>query len=343
MPLRVVKRKNRQGALTISGTVRLPDGRQIRIQRRAASDNLALAREEAAAVEASLLREAWHGPRKGTRSFASAVLAYFEAEPRSDSTKARYNRVLRALGDVSLSEIGQDTVTELRWKLMRPGCSPGTITREIINPLRAVTRLAVERGWCEPVKFTVPKERSGRTLYLLPAEAERLISHAAPHLNPLVTFLICTGARSSEALELEWRDIDLVGGRVILWRTKGGQRRNAVLPGRAVVTLSTLNHRSGLVFRTASGEPYADHRRRSGGQFKTAFRGAVKRGGLDPAITAHVCRHTWASWHYALHRDPLRLKQEGGWSDLKLVERYAHLLPVGLEAEICAFLSVTKL
>jgi integrase len=62
----------------------------------------------------------------------------------------------------------------------------------------------------------------------------------------------------------------------------------------------------------------------------------MKRAKLS-GITPHDLRHSWASWHYALHRDLLALKIEGGWSSVALVERYAHLMPTGLEAEIRAF------
>ena len=121
---------------TISGVVA-----GVRVRRRAQSNDAKLARKEAALLEADILNNAWHGERRGARSFSEAVLAYFDAEPRSDATKARYNRVLRALGDAKLSDISQDTVTALRRKLLRPDHKPATVTREIINPLRAVMRL----------------------------------------------------------------------------------------------------------------------------------------------------------------------------------------------------------
>ena len=59
---------------------------------------------------------------------------------------------------------------------------------------------------------------------------------------------------------------------------------------------------------------------------------------LDPELTPHDLRHTWASWHYALNRDLLALKIEGGWSSVALVERYAHLLPAVQEPAIRQFL-----
>ena len=58
---------------------------------------------------------------------------------------------------------------------------------------------------------------------------------------------------------------------------------------------------------------------------------------LDPQLTPHDLRHTWASWHYAVYRDLLKLNVDGGWSSVLLVERYAHLLPAGQEAAIPRF------
>ena len=153
----------------------------------------------------------------------------------------------------------------------------------------------------------------------------------------------------SEALELEWRDVDLTGARAILWRTKGGRRRNATLPPAVIAALAVLPDRDGPVFRWETtrpiarrqGEPkrtraYADRGRQGGGQIKTAWRSTLKRAGLDPSFTPHDLRHSWASYHYALHRDLLRLKVDGGWSTVSLVERYAHLMPQGHEDGIRA-------
>jgi integrase len=206
-------------------------------------------------------------------------------------------------------------------------------------PMRAVLRYAHQLGWCDAPHITAPRDRPGRTLFLLPDQAERLIAAAAIHLRPMETFLLGIGARMSEAIELEWRDVDLVGARAIFWRTKGGKRRNAQLPPRVVAALANLPHREGPVFLGPRGRPYADRERRYGGHIKTGFANALRRAGLDPEFTPYDLRHTWASWHYALHKDLLRLKAEGGWSSVALVERYAHLMPAGQEEAIRRFLS----
>jgi integrase len=243
--LRVIARANRGGALTITGTVA---GQRIR--RRAQSDDPRLAREEAAALEAELLRTQWHGQRRGTRPFAAAVTSYVEAAPRSEADRLRLNRILVAIGNPSLGEIDQDTLSRLRTALLRPTAGPATFRREIPTPVRAVLNYAHERGWCDAPVFVAPKESQGRTLYLLPAEAERLIA-AAPHLRVLLLLLLGTGARMGEALRLEWRDVDLACGRAILWKTKNGRRRDVTLPPRLVAALAALPYRDGPVIRWA--------------------------------------------------------------------------------------------
>jgi integrase len=326
-------RPRRSGGFTITGTVA---GQRVR--RRAQSADAKLAREEAAMLEATLLRTAWHGQRRGVRSFAAAVQSYLDAAPRSANHSHRISRLARALGDVSLAAIDQQTVVDLKRRMLRPDAAAGTYVREIIMPLRAILRHAERLGWCSVPHFAVPREPQGRTLYLLPGEVECLIAAAGPHLRPLLTFLVGTGARMAEALELEWRDVDLTGARAIFWRTKGGKRRNARLPPCVVATLTDLPSRTGKVFRWR-GRAYADRERRYGGQIKTGWRGALTRAGLSGEFTPHTLRHTWASWHYALHRDLLLLRTEGGWSSVALVERYAHLLPADELPAIRRFLS----
>lgn len=332
--LHVVRRRD-TGTLYIEGFI---GGRRFR--RRAQSNDRALAEEEAALIEAEVLRTRWHGERRGARSFAEAVLSYTEAAPRSPAMLVHLHKMLRVIGNETLASISQETVTKLRRVMLRPDPSPATVTRHVIVPLRAVMNHAHTLDWCDVPHFVVPKQPQGRTRYLLPAEAERLIEHAAPHLKPLLTFLLCTGVRMSEALELEWRDVDLAGGRAILWRTKNGRRRVGGLPSRAVVALAGRGNGE-RVFATAHGAPYADRARQGGGQIKTGWKAALRRAGLDPELTPHDLRHTWASWHYALHHDVLALKEAGGWSSVTLVERYAHLLPSGQEAAIRAFWGLT--
>lgn len=329
MPLKIIRRKDRAGVLTIQGRVA-----GLRIRRRAQSNSVALAREEAAAIEAEILRSAWHGARPGTRTLAEAIVSYLEAQPRTEATKWRLRRIRDTIGDVPLGTIDQDTATRLKHEMLRPSAGPAAYTREVIVPLRALLLHAHKRGWCGAPQFIVPRQPEGRTMFLCPDEVERLFEASAAHIRPLLIFLVGTGARMSEALKLEWRDVDLASGRVIFWRTKNGKRRVCQVPLRGLVSLAGLPHREGTVFRRNDGAPYTNAEWPSGGQIKTAWRGAIRRAGINPDLTPHDLRHTWATWHYAVHKDLLALRDAGGWSKVELVERYAHLMPAGYEDQI---------
>ena len=327
-----IERRPDTGAITIIGTVA---GQRVR--KRASSDNPKLAQEEAAALETELLRTQWHGPRRGTRPFAEAVTSYLETLPRTDSTKARLNRILIAAGDVKLAAVNQQLANRIARRMLSPDASPATLKRGVITPLRAILNHAYKQGWCDPPRFEVPRDGEGRTVYLLPHEASALLAGAGPSMRVLIQLILGCGPRMSEALELDWRDVDLQGARAMFWRTKGGKPRRAVLPPGLVATLANLSYREGRVIRRPDGRPYADRERQGGGQMKTAWRATKARAGIDPELHQHDLRHTWASWHYALYRDPLKLKLEGGWGSLDQVERYVHLLPEGHEEAIRAF------
>lgn len=357
MPLTIRRRQDRAGVLTICGTVTFPDGSGVRVRQRAQSNEPGLAREEASALEARLLRDAWHGRRRGAlHTLGQAVDSYLDAGERSPGTEAFLHRLLRAIGDRPLAAIDQVVVDSARAAMFPASAgntSPATQLRNLVTPLRAVLNHAWRRNWCDKPTIEVPKQRgAGRTRTLTPAEAERLVAAAAPHLRPLILFLIGTGARFAEAIELDWRDVDLAGARVIFWQTKEGGRRVATLPPRVVAALAALpaglaGAPEGPVFRRklrragAEALPYADKGRESGGQIKSGWKGALRRSGLAasvPGLTPHDLRHTYASWHYARHKDLLKLKADGGWASVALVERYAHLLPEGHAAAIAGFL-----
>lgn len=343
MPLRITRRRD-TGALVIVGSYK---GRRIRES--AGTDDPKLAREVAALREAELIRGVLLGERATKVSFAQAAEAYLCAEPRRQRTKDNIARLLRQLRDQPVAGIGQVTADMLRQKMLAPDAKPGTVVRSVIGPLSAVLNFAAARKWCDVPQFAIPKQDHGRTLWLRPAEFTALHAAAADHLRPLLTFLVCTGARLSEALELDWRQVDLAHARAEFIRTKNGKPRLADLPPAALLALANLpapanGPRIGHVFLRPVAErrdpehvlphaprmaAYIENDRYQGGQIRRGWSGALRRAGLA-GFTPHDLRHTWATWHYAVHRDPLALRDAGGWSSLTQVERYAHLAPPGL-------------
>jgi integrase len=49
----------------------------------------------------------------------------------------------------------------------------------------------------------------------------------------------------------------------------------------------------------------------------------LRRAGIKD-FRVHDCRHTFATWHYAVHHDLIALQRLGGWRTLGMVSRYAH-------------------
>lgn len=325
----------------IEGTI----GR-VRIRESTGTSDERLASECLVVREAAAHRVAFHGapPSRRRITFAAAVISYLETEPRSASTRARVVRLLDHFGaSVTCDAIGQEQLDEACRALLSPGAKPATRLREVLTPARAILTHAARRGWCQAPMLERIAVSPARTSWLTPAEVDALIEHAAPHLKPLLTFLAGAGARLSEALHLDWTDVDLQHARATLRRTKNGRDRVVDLCPRVVAAMAGLKSgprivpaqfsRDGRVFRTNHGKPYAEKRVQGGGQIKTGWRDACEAAGLV-GVSPHTLRHSFATWHYAMHRDPFALRTEGGWQSASQVERYAKLAPEGMAPEM---------
>lgn len=363
MPLKLSRREG-TGLWQITGTVA---GQRVRES--SGTADRAIAEEIRAKREADLHRAAIYGPAV-VKTWGEAVLRYDEVKAPAPGQAAFLARITRYFGPrLLLKDIHQDLVDKAVKALCASDAAPATKLRNVIGPIRAVLTVAAARGWCTPPTLEVPKGATGekRTRWLRPDEFHRLHEACGSHLRPLVTFLICTGPRLGEALRLDWADVDLEHGRAVLRGVKdnASDERDRILelPPAAVVALANIAYpgrdeegkrtwsteRNGRVFRTHEGGDYPDSDD-GGGQIRTAWSTACRNAGFPGTwkgragnrwwtpldVTPHVLRHTWASWRYAYHRDLLRLKYEGDWSSVSLVERYAKLVPAGLLPGICA-------
>lgn len=122
------------------------------------------------------------------------------------------------------------------------------------------------------------------------------------------------------------------------------------LPPAAVVALAGVQGREGHVFRStrkrspdgrqadARGLPYwgaAEGDEGGAGQLRKPWARMCQQASIT-GITSHGPRHTFATWHWALHRDLFALPRAGGWSKAETLERYEHALPEGHQADIRA-------
>lgn len=209
---------------------------------------------------------------------------------------------------------------------------PATVNRHLVH-LRAALRHAGRALGAEVPAIDwrahLRREPPGRDRWLSPAELDRLLAAAAPHLKPLILMAVWTGLRRAELARLDWRHVDLREGlaRVV---QKGGRRRLVYLPQAAVVLLAGLPgpKREGLVFKrpklsrlgrrivTAKGRDYHTW------SWETAWRGALRRSGLTD-LRWHDLRHTHATLARQAGAD-LKLLAESLGVTLTTAARYAH-------------------
>ena len=161
-----------------------------------------------------------------------------------------------------------------------------------------------------------PKER---VRFLTKEQAESLILELPPHLSAMVKFSLATGLRESNVTGLQWSQIDMP--RKTAWidakNAKSGKSISVPLNDDAMLVLRNQlgNHRIHVF--TYKGNSIA----KAGA---TAWDKALKRAGIED-FRWHDLRHTWASWHIQSGTPINVLKELGGWSDLDVVLRYAHL------------------
>lgn len=256
-------------------------------------------------------------------SFAEAMTAYLD-----NGRDSRFlDRILEHFQEMRLGAIDNAAMSRAA-NAIYPGRAPATIRRQLYVPINAII------NFMKDDKLRAPKGGGQRTIFMLPEEVEKLIQAAltqpSPYLAPLITFLIGQGARMGETLAMKGIDVNLDARYAILRDTKNGHERTITLIPRVVAALSLLPtiREDGPVFRRFDGKQFKERKGR-GGQIRNPFAYAVERAGLTSEVTPHICRHTWATWHYAVNKDPLILKKEGGWLSNEY-QRYVKAAPPGL-------------
>lgn len=218
-------------------------------------------------------------------------------------------------------EIGDDT--DLRTIEAAPAFiadKSESTRRRYINTLSAICRLSGH----DP-KIKRPPTKQGRIRWLTKAEWTNLrasLLSIAPHLVPIAELGVTTGLRMSNILGLEWSQLDLK--RALIWihadQAKGNKPISVPLSKDALRVLK----RQQKVKHDKFVFPYYDDGSPISRVSNHGWKSACRAAGLED-ITFHCLRHTWASWHIQSNTPIEVLQRLGGWSDLTMVMRYAHL------------------
>lgn len=271
----------------LAGTVR-----GVRLRESTRTGDKRLADQIRQKVERELWDRYIHGERATVR-FWEAAESYLTTQQRAPSTCATVAKLLRHFGpETRLVDINQLAVDHAYTALLSPAAAGSTKLRVVLTPLKAIMEHAAVRGWCNRPAFETPKVAKGKTTFLRPAEARALLEAADEHIRPLLVFLLGTGCRMSEALDLKWDRVDLHGARAVVWQ-KQQNERHVDLPPVVVAALTALPNREGHVFRPpkrrgqlVANERWWDSGRAGGGQIKRRWSEACLKAGL-PASGAN--------------------------------------------------------
>ncbi len=176
----------------------------------------------------------------------------------------------------------------------------------------------------KPGEVSKLKEPEGRVRYLTAEEEQALLDACtSPQLRAVILLGIHAGLRiPSEALSLTWDGVDLKRRTLTVVGTHSKTSKTRTVPINSALWQALQSLRM-----DRNGGPIFVSQGRALRSIRTAFDTARKKAGLGEDVTPHVMRHTFAS-RLVMEGVDLRTVQElGGWSDLKMVQRYSHVDP----------------
>jgi len=171
------------------------------------------------------------------------------------------------------------------------------------------------------IKFDMPKLSKKRLPVLTVEQLKQVLSVCNKRDKALVMFMVDSGLRRAEVCALNWRDVDMTSGLVIVRMGKGKKDRASAIGAKTRRALlayrRTLADRDSVLFQTETGTRF------SGNGLMMLFRRLSKKSGIY--VTAHSLRRTFTILALRAGMSPLHLQNLGGWTSLDMVEHYAQM------------------
>lgn len=267
-----------------------------------------IASQIAAKAETREWKSSIHGP-ESVLTFAQAALHY-----RAAGRPTRFMEKIEDFWkDTLVKDINSGQVQHSA-RVLYPKAAPSTRNRQVIVPTQAIINHAADSELCPRIrvkKFKVEvKEKRPTTL----AWVKAFMAASSPHLGALALFMFLTGARISEALAVEWDDIDFTTSTVLIRKSKISIERRAHLPTILVAALANISK--------VKNRPVFWYTDRS--NIVRVWRRACKRAGIA-VLSPHSCRHGFATAMLHAKVDPVTVAKRGGWLSVRHVfETYGH-------------------
>jgi len=216
----------------------------------------------------------------------------FERALRPQTIKAYMGDIVRLQQFIGAKDVTEITLQDLRAHMRdmaQAGLSTETIRRRI-HSLNTFYKWLMLEGIVNEqtsAKLQLPKRRRKQPVWLSDAEIKRFVNTPSP-LSIAWKLMAWFGLRRSEVLTLDWRDVRLTEGIIIIRKSKGDDRvlpiPNAFKPDIAEEWIERGMPTDGLVTGITKST------------LARAFTKHLKKCGLeDRNITPHTIRHSFAS------------------------------------------------
>jgi integrase len=338
-----VRRRKGSKNWQIRGTVTIAGGGTVYVEESTGTADKRAAGLIASRRELELVAGGITGGGQGL-SFLEGSVSYLatlgDGKDRATAEQKRIiGKFLAHFKTDTLAGIGQQKIEEAALKLW-PGSKPDTV-RRYVGAFQALANHCEARGQSEspadaPFRGyrapAIDKRKwpagKGRDRWLTTEEAARFVEHAGDDLKAFFTFMLYTGARLSDGLTLEWRNVNLTHSLCTFRDDKNGDDRQCHLPEPAFMALANLRREDepGRVFFM-----WKDKK-----ELYKAWRPAAKAAKLSD-VTPHILCHTYATWliEYA-DANPKDLLETRRWKSLTSVMRYFHAPEKRVRAKIDA-------
>lgn len=251
--------------------------------------------------------------------------------------KVDRNRFARHLekpfGDKEPAEIITLDVDRLRMQMLKK-LSPQTV-KHVLALLKRIINFGVKRGLCETpdpqrLHIELPKVDNVKTEDLSPTQLRALLDAMDEDPNQeianLMRLALFTGMRRGELFRLEWRDVDMERGFILIREPKGGKSQSIPMNQAARRILNS---------HPKTDSPYV-FPARDGGKLNTIQRTGRrirKKAGLPEGFRyLHGLRHVYASMLASSGDvDMYTLQKLLTHKSAAMTQRYAHLRDEALQ------------
>ncbi len=294
-----------------------------RIRRSAGTTDKAQARE----YQDTLKAEAWRQDKLGakpSKTWDQAALQWLKdkaskADIENDKLKLRW--LSPFLRGKRLEQIDRPLLERIK------ATKAEETSKSTANHMLALVRAILRRArdvWEWVVKIptiTLYQVDNKRVRWLAREQAQALLDALPDHAAELARMALATGLRKSNVFGLEWSQLDMQ--RRVAWIHASQAKGKVGIP-------VPLNEDALAVIRRQIGKHQVRVFTFKGKPLNTVdgatWKAALKMADIED-FHWHDLRHTWATWHI-IDGTPIEvLQQLGGWKNLDMVLRYAHMSP----------------